>query len=220
MARKRTHLWAILQGFEPVIRKLELVCQENMSKGSNFQDYWRQRLLPCSLVLCRLYTSLGIAQPRRDKCCADSPGTCLPRLKKNRGNLSSCNWINVKTGRLKKRQEEPAEFGLPVIRFPFLFSGSVAKRSTLASHCTHAWASTVCPQGMMIDRPLEDKPLGVGRLTVYSRIKVSSMIAGTQVTSNIPIAWFTNASITARHESYSLAVMRLLGHSTWPMEML
>ena len=30
----------------------------------------------------------------------------------------------------------------------------------------------------------------VGRLTVYSRIKVSSMIAGTQVTSNIPIAWF------------------------------
>ena len=72
--------------------------------------------------------------------------------------------------------------------------------------------STVCPQGMMIDRPLEDKPLGVGRLTVYSRIKVSSMIAGTQVTSNIPIAWFTNASITARHESYSLAVMRLSMH--------
>ena len=32
--------------------------------------------------------------------------------------------------------------------------------------------------------------LEVGRLTVYSRIKVSSMIAGTQVTSNIPIAWF------------------------------
>ena len=36
------------------IRKLELVCQENMSKGSNFQDYWQQslwgpllRLLPC-----------------------------------------------------------------------------------------------------------------------------------------------------------------------------
>ena len=26
------------------IPKLELVCQENMSKGSNFQDYWQQSL--------------------------------------------------------------------------------------------------------------------------------------------------------------------------------
>ena len=51
----------------------------------------------------------------------------------------------------------------------------------------------------------------VGRLTVYSRIKVSSMIAGTQVTSNIPIAWFLVLGCNRQARvSYLLLRMRLL----------